>query len=57
MLKKIKKNKKREGSREHRTPANPPQKPTHKAQCGWYAGVQPFPATKKNAVLRLSERK
>jgi hypothetical protein len=25
---------------EHRTAANPPQKPTHEAQCGGYAAVQ-----------------
>jgi hypothetical protein len=27
--------------KEHCTAANPPQKPTHKAQRGGYAGVQP----------------
>jgi hypothetical protein len=32
---------------EHRTAANPPQKPTHKAQSGGYAAVQSFDAMKK----------
>jgi hypothetical protein len=43
-----KKNKKRKGSREYCTAANPPQKPTHKAQRGGYAAVQPFHKNKKS---------
>jgi hypothetical protein len=43
---------------EHRTAANPPQKPTHKAQSGGYAAVQPFDEIKqKSPVLRLNKRK
>jgi hypothetical protein len=34
------------------------RKPTHeKPNGGGYAAVQTFPATKKNAVLRLNKRK
>jgi hypothetical protein len=52
MLTKIKKNKKKiKGSREHRTAANPPQKPTHEAQSGGYAAVQSFSETKKKASV------
>jgi hypothetical protein len=39
--------KKRKNVVEHHTAANPPQKPTHKAQRGGYAAVQPFGASKK----------
>jgi hypothetical protein len=44
---KKKKRKKRKVYAEHRTAANPPQKPTHKARCGGYAAVQPFCVIKK----------
>jgi hypothetical protein len=43
------KKKKKNVFMEHRTAANPPQKPTHKAQRGGYAAVQSFAETKKNS--------
>jgi hypothetical protein len=46
----VEEKKKKKGSREHRTPANPPKKPTHKAQSGGYAGVQPFREIKKRGI-------
>jgi hypothetical protein len=42
-----KKIKKERYDAEHRTAANPPQKPTHEAQRGGYASVQPFCTMKK----------
>jgi hypothetical protein len=39
---------KKEHCIEHRTAANPPQKPTHEAQRGGYAAVQTFRETKKD---------
>jgi hypothetical protein len=52
-----KKNKKRKDITEHRTAANPPQKPTHKAQRGGYAAVQPFSATKKKAPFFVQTKR
>jgi hypothetical protein len=57
VLKKKNKKNKKKGISEHRTAANPPQKPTHEAQSGGYALVQPFGASKKSPVLRLNKRK
>ena len=47
----LKKKEKRKNGGEHRTAANPPQKPTHKAQSGGLTAVQPFAATKRNPFI------
>ena len=51
-----KKNKKRNEIVEHRTAANPPQKPTHKAQRGGYAAVQPFHEIKKETRSLIKQK-
>jgi hypothetical protein len=38
-------------------PHIPPQKPTHKAQCGGTSAVQSFCTMKKKTVLQLNKRK
>jgi hypothetical protein len=53
---KKKNKKKRKGIREHRTAANPPQKPTHKAQSGGYAAVQPLAASKKKPRSSVKQK-
>jgi hypothetical protein len=51
------KKKKKEHCIEHRTAANPPQKPTHeKPNGGGYAAVQTFGATKKKCRSSIKQK-